>query len=318
MNIAKNSMKVGLVSILLFGLESHAGTLATTTAYLNVGSPATPITNTDGDLNDPTSSHAFTRISRDAGTYSMYSEAEARPGVLKAITYGTASSTSRVESDAQAQFTDKLLFSDSRYNGTRGWAELNFYSEWLIDAAGDNKITSAFALFAAASFSPFNDKMNFVTVQQNRLAVLNGECYTCSFVLARDDLDGVSETNVSTHPGYVTLKTDFIWGQPFEIIANVLVGGLAYEDYDPKTTEKLSGNGYYGADAAHSAYWAGVGSVTSNDIVVANYQLNSASGTDYTSSFVPQRPNGEVPEPNSFALVVLATVGLSLNRRRKQ
>lgn len=73
------------------------------------------------------------------------------------------------------------------------------------------------------------------------------------------------------------------------------------------------------ADAAHSAYWNGIQSITANGQQVNNFTATSLSGTNYRNSFVPAGFNDttSVPEPETIALLGLGMLGLVASRRKQ-
>jgi hypothetical protein len=73
-------------------------------------------------------------------------------------------------------------------------------------------------------------------------------------------------------------------------------------------------------DLAHSLYWAGISSVTSNGMPVSSFTVTSDSGTDWSQSFVPGNVSGPgptgTPEPGTFVLVAMLLGGVWLVRRK--
>lgn len=68
---------------------------------------------------------------------------------------------------------------------------------------------------------------------------------------------------------------------------------------------------------AGSGYWAGISSVTDSlGNPVTDWSITSASGTNYAQSFVPETVGG-VPEPATWAMMLLGFGGIGWSMRRK-
>lgn len=70
------------------------------------------------------------------------------------------------------------------------------------------------------------------------------------------------------------------------------------------------------ADSLHSSYWGGVSEVTANGVAISDFSIVSASGTDYSHSFVPP----PVPEPEQIWLTLAGGLvgALAWRRQRRQ
>lgn len=98
--------------------------------------------------------------------------------------------------------------------------------------------------------------------------------------------------------GVIEVSQDFIFGQEFTIGLALDLSVNARARYDAASrsvTELLYGN---------SAYWGGIGSVTSGGTELEGWSVGSESGVNYVGSFAP------VPEPETFA--AMGAAGLLL------
>jgi hypothetical protein len=65
------------------------------------------------------------------------------------------------------------------------------------------------------------------------------------------------------------------------------------------------------SDLGHSLYWNGITNVTASGSPVGSFTVDSATGGNWTNSFVP------VPEPLSISLLAVGTMGLLSRRSRR-
>ena len=92
----------------------------------------------------------------------------------------------------------------------------------------------------------------------------------------------------------MSITSDFIWGQAFNVDYRMLVQAQAY---GPLAASAI-------VDASHSAYWGGLSAVSAGGQMVTDYSVTSESGADYSRSFAPGQGPTPVPEPTTISLML--------------
>ena len=222
-------------------------------------------------------------------------------GVLKTFSQTSSSEVQGLTGSAQAGWIDTIVLNHAGLAGTAGTLRLNFSYNYSLSASTVPDGVAAEGYF-----------LTQVDVDSASAS------YHANAHRQIDNHDGVSELSgygtvrdaagehASSDTGF-SMDVDFVWGTPIRIM---------------QTASTLCGVGFYAgapgasctADASHSTYWGGITDVTTGGMAISDFTLTSASGTDYSTSFVPQ----PVPEPAQvWMLAGGALVGAMALRRRK-
>lgn len=112
------------------------------------------------------------------------------------------------------------------------------------------------------------------------------------------------QTSLDDALGTFTYTVPFTFGVPFNLSMALTVQSWAYANGIAEAASLL--------DASHSFDWAGIQDVTFNGESVA-FDLRSASGTDWTQSFVMA-----VPEPSTGVLLLAGMTAMLIATRRRR
>ncbi len=123
-------------------------------------------------------------------------------------------------------------------------------------------------------------------------ADLGGGAFDINASARNSDLGGYHGSPFGLYETTVTLQAGFAAPLDIELGASAvsITGGEAV------------------ADLVDSLYWTGISSVKVNGVALDNFTVTSASGTDWSKSFVPTA--GGVPEPATWAMMLLGFGGL--------
>jgi hypothetical protein len=211
--------------------------------------------------------------------------------VTKAASYAVSGGLHGASSSASAGWNDTLLYSNNSLNGTHGSVTLNFYYAYAFDLINQDLYPSQVKTVRAT----YTNEV-FASGTSSRVAM--------DLWLTGTSLYGYQDH--TSIPHRQSINVDFIWGQAFTI-ANSLSTSCAvgYNLAEPFASCNV--------DSYHSSYWDGFMDLKSNGALVADYELSSGSGTDYSHSFVPK---ADIPEPVSIGLFSLG--GLMLLTARRQ
>lgn len=279
---------VGLAFLSTLALPSHAALVAV--ASVSDGTVSSQVT-------DPGRIIGNAAIASASTTADTHASASAAYGVVKvrsngSTTYGGSNS------GTQALFTDTLKLEMSSLAGKHGQITFAYYFDYeaWVRSTGNGFANGSVSLLARGgrSYSWFLEYFN-----------TSSGGYT---MYEYQDLDGQGRIYGVPKTNYIYVTTDFVWGEPigtgFELQTSV-------GSYVPDTG---GGAASYNFDASNSGYWAGIVSATADGQTITDYLLTSASGTDYSKSFVPAN---EVPEPSTFAMMFLGASLLGMQRKLK-
>lgn len=195
--------------------------------------------------------------------------AQSSLGLLRAYSQGLAMGFfSSAGGTAGASFTDTLTINAPVPPGTLGEFNAAMVLNGGLGASAFNIDISDFFGYADASVSA---SMTLVTDVDTFSAELSGY----------RDTNGVFE---GAEGGLLAVSVQFTFGQPFSLSVSLSARASA----DGQLV--VGGGGQGVASYGNTAYWAGITEVTTaNGASVPEFTVTSASGTDYTSSFAPDR-----------------------------
>jgi hypothetical protein len=278
----------------LLALPAHASVMTYTEGSASVIAARDPY---------PSSGDRFTSSVSGADSKGSFSAwASANYGVMKVSASGAAVGSSHAAALASTLVRDSFTLSNSALNGTKGLLTVSFYAASLL--SGDNYAPYASPSTTEFLFAAFLGDSRLQVTQSLRVNGAPSSNISTSSAWT-SDATGVHDSPVTGT--YFSLTHEFIWGAQLNMQMNMYVNGYL-------TSYGDNAYGNFNADASHSAYWAGITSVTSGGVAVSDYVLTSVSGTDYSQSFVQQ--GSSVPEPGSLALVGVALAALGVARRR--
>lgn len=282
--------RLGLLAACTVGcaVSAHAGVAAT--ASVSDGSAASQVTDYGSVVGN--TAHA----SADLANGNAHATASATYGVLTVDSRGGAAASGS-NGGAQASFSDTLTLDNAALNGQAGRVTMAYYFDYdaAVGATGNGFSNGSLSFLAWAG----NNYSWFLDYQRSDQPGYLMYEYRDPFGQGRSY--GVPARN------YLYVTTDFTWGQGintrFEMQTSI-------GSYVPST-----GGGTASYDfTAHGGYWAGIVSATANGKQVSDYALSSASGTDYSESFVPAN---DVPEPATAAIFLAGLALLGVQRARK-
>ena len=106
----------------------------------------------------------------------------------------------------------------------------------------------------------------------------------------------------------VGLKIPFIANQAFVIVSRLTCQARApYDNANVQT-----------CDANSTSLWGGITGVTDlSGAALTDWTVRSTSGTDYTRSLIPPTASGAVPEPATWAMLILGFAAVGVRARRR-
>lgn len=244
------------------------------------------------------------------GSFSAWARADY--GTLKVFASGAASENSHAAAFASASVGDTITFNNAALDGKKGQFTVSFYADSIL--GGENY----------TPWGPFGSSANFnldvmmgtsyLGIESSRLLVRQSLVVdddpgwtSSSSRLWDQDVHGITDTEVTGK--FFSLTQEFVWGVPVYYQMNMWVDGFfGNYPYHPYTDVR----GSFSADGGNSTYWNGITSIITDGIEISDYSLVSASGTDYSQSFLPVP---EVPEPAAFGMLGAGLAFLVLRQR---
>lgn len=227
-------------------------------------------------------------------------------GILKSKSSSSAWTSapaeySTITSESDSRFIDALILSNDSLLGTTAQLTFAFYLEYFSNLTATSHDGNAWAqtnlfYYAKAGLDSFVLSHTFTKYAGN---------YCCG-PSETSDLQFSSDGAASRNGNLLTMTVDYIIGSKLDLDVRMSTYAYAYSQHGSSASAAM--------DASHSSYWAGIVSLTQDGQMISDYAVTSDSGTDYSRSFVPAR---EVPEPNSFMLILLGAVLLGV-RQLKQ
>lgn len=260
---------------------------------------------TFGEAGDTKQAHAGVTELHSEGSYNQNGRIStqsvtASHGVIKAYAMAETTSGQTVSGAAWGQWRDDITLHNPLLTGSYGQLRLNFSYSYELSAITELQGVAAQGYYINdIDVSAVGDYSALAHRQLDNHDATDGFSGYGNTV----DLEG---TRV-TPDGEISLLIDFIWGVPFTVSQHVMVQcGVGFYPAAPNATCVT--------DSSHSSYWNGISDVTSGGARIGDFTVLSASGTDYSHSFVP----APVPEPEQiWMLAVGAGVALLARRRAR-
>lgn len=242
---------------------------------------------------------AMTRNISDAWG-SAASFGQAQYGVLKSSASATASAApyGMFFGRSHVGFFDDLTFS-SRAGGS-GFATVNVLFSRTLSARG-----SALGGYATDALHLGTD--TFAYDYMEVLQLEPSPCMPCSLVTTKTTING-AESATWLGADTVAVTIPIVFGRPTSLNVSLNTSTLA---------AFFSSGSNWTADAAHSLYWGGITRVTDAAGNVLDFEISSASGTNYRHSMAPV-PTVPVPEPETFMLVASGLAAIAMRRRYRR
>lgn len=267
-------MLAGATVALLAG-TAHANSASATCSPLTVASPGY----CSGSSSDSHgSSEARGLAIADYGVLKGSATAAAVTFSVGGVYAGHASAS------ASASFSDSLTITSPGLNGKRGTTSVQAF----LRQTGV-LVTWPTPLATAGAYARL-----FVTTPSTTTATYRIVNYALSASNSSTTYAAYNDGQAVGFGAPIVDSFDFTFGQPFSFTFLLQVGASAQRD------------GIATLSAGDSAYWAGLGEVYYLGDEVSNFSLTSASGTDYSKSFVP------VPEVSSRLLLLVGVLLLFL------
>lgn len=262
--------------------------------------------------------------SSDNGPSRSTLKASADYGTLKVsgttdLSLGSFSSGS-AESEAYADWIDKLNFAALGYSGT-GYASVTVAASGLLAAAGAPGNFDSYLQTDASIQMLFGNYL--ISGIQRDVTTAGGGGYSTRNITARfgnSDIEPPLEFSPSGDSifGTYTLLLPFLFGEQLDL--SMRLSGSVYVSAvtaDLGPGGRAGAYGYY--DLGNSLYWGGINYITdSNGNRIDDFSVGSESGLDYKRSYIPS-PTNQVPEPATLLLLLSMLLGIpAIAKRRDQ
>lgn len=318
----KTNLKgVGFLVLSLFMAPGAYASLLGT--HVSISALGTGETVNDYSYVNNTSSSAVSAVGSE---FSVSASASAQYGALKVYTSGAVNVPMRPNSEgsfpnlaaiSSAQYSDQLTIQNASLEGKKGLLTYAVKNDLLIDADSyylySGQAASARYALNFGSSTAYMGIDNASAQLSVRIAEESARPYFYSnATYYTDDFYGVNydyTPNVQSNLFFLT--QEFVFGTPVTFWMTSSADGDVPGYYYQYSSEYF---GSFLVDAGNSSYWAGIQAVTVDGQEITDYSVISASGTDYSRSFVP----AAIPEPETYAMMLagLSLVGWATRRRK--
>ena len=301
MNVNR-TLGIGILSTLALGLASEAQAAT----FIAIASAASRTQYTDGPTNISTvsggagvttASGSLTDSTFEEGAQAASSSsATAGVGAVHASSTAVAASSgccssARGSSVATASYADSFVLSSSTIApGTFGVLSFDILVDGGADGGGTGPAWAGISYWVAR-------------------AIVNGTVYQTSF--EHRATGALGATNTGDDFGLYTFAANVVFGQPVSVQLLVDAGAIAQVAPGGNTAQ-------FSADLSHTMSWEGIRSLTVAGIDVTDFTAVSGdTGFDFARGYGADVVTG-VPEPSTWAMLVLGFVGFGAALRRRR
>lgn len=298
------TLRIGILSALALGLslasQAQAATfiaIASATSKTQDTQGPTDVNNVSGGAGVTTASGSLTDRTFEEGAQSS-SGSSATAGVGAVHAYSTAAaaasgccSSARGSSAAFASYADTFVLGSSTIApGTFGVLSFDILANGGADGGGIGPGWAGVSYWVAR-------------------AIVNGSLYQTSFEHRANASLGVTDTGDAF--GLYTFAANVVFGQPVSVQLLVDTGAIAQVAPGGNVAE-------FTADLSHTVSWEGIRSLTVGGLAVTDFTAVSGdTGFDFSTGYGAGGAAG-VPEPQTWAMLVLGFVGLGAALRHRR
>lgn len=220
-------------------------------------------------------------------------------GVIKAYATAQATGGSPISGTSVGRWSDEITLHNPLLTGKYGTLRLNFNYDHQFETVTQRHGGTVQAYYV----NEIDVGRGEYTALAHRQVDNSYHVFDYHHYGVIKDREGVRTTTDDE----ISLLIGFAWGVPFSVSQSVTVQcGAGFNAAAAPNARCIT-------ESAHFSYWDGISDVLTGGVGITDFQVTSASGTDYSYSFVP----APVPEPEQiWMLAVGAGVGLLAARRR--
>jgi len=296
------TLRIGILSALAVGLasEAQAATFiasASATSRTQETQGPTNVSTVSGGAGVTTASGSLTdRTFEEGAQAASTSSATAGLGAVHASSTAVAASSgccssARGSSTAFASYADSFVLGSSTIAaGTLGVLSFDILADGIADGGGSGPAWAGVSYWVSR-------------------AIVNGTVYQTSFEHRATGASGATDTGDDF--GLYTFAANVVFGQPVSVQLLIDTGATAQVAPGSNFAEFTS-------DLSHTVSWEGIRSLTVGGVEVTDFAAVSGdTGFDFARGYGAGGVTG-VPEPQTWAMLVLGFAGLGAALRRRR